>query len=109
MKRRNIPAALAIFALPLLGQRRDPLDGVGALGRDRAKRMPDGRDRTLVILKQDAEKSTEDMARVIDLAKELLADVEKNKFHTVDVRSVRKADEIVKLVKRVKSRMVRYQ
>lgn len=71
--------------------------------------MPDGRDRTLVILKQDAEKSTEDMARVIDLAKELLADVEKNKFHTVDVRSVRKADEIVKLVKRVKSRMVRYQ
>ena len=71
--------------------------------------MPDGRDRTLVILKQDAEKSTEDMTRVIDLAKELLADVEKNKFHTVDVRSVRKADEIVKLVKRVKSRMVRYQ
>lgn len=71
--------------------------------------MPDGRDRTLVILKQDAEKSTEDMERVIDLAKELLADVEKNKFHTVDVRSIRKADEIVKLVKRVKSRMVRYQ
>lgn len=71
--------------------------------------MPDGRDRTLVILKQDAEKSTDDMARVIDLAKELLADVEKNKFHTVDVRSVRKADEIIKLVKRVKSRMVRYQ
>lgn len=71
--------------------------------------MPDGRDRTLVILKQDAEKSTEDMAKVIDLAKELLADVEKNKFHTVDVRSVRKADEIIKLVKRVKSRMVRHQ
>lgn len=109
MKRRNLPTALAIFALPLLGQRRDPLDGVGGPGNARTKRMPDGRDRTLVILKQDAEKSTEDMERVIDLAKELLADVEKNKFHTVDVRSIRKADEIVKLVKRVKSRMVRYQ
>lgn len=109
MKRRNLPTALAIFALPLLGQRRDSLDGVGGPGSARTKRMPDGRDRTLVILKQDAEKSTEDMERVIDLAKELLADVEKNKFHTVDVRSIRKADEIVKLVKRVKSRMVRYQ
>lgn len=109
MKRRNLPTALALFALPLLGQRRDPLDGVGGPGSARTKRMPDGRDRTLVILKQDAEKSTEDMEKVIDLAKELLADVEKNKFHTVDVRSIRKADEIVKLVKRVKSRMVRYQ
>lgn len=109
MKRRNVATALALFALPLLGQRRDPLDATGGLGRDRTKRMPDGRDRTLVILKQDAEKSTEDMQRVIDLAKELLEDVEKNKFHTVDVRSVRKADEILKLVKRVKSRMVRYQ
>lgn len=109
MTRRNVPTALAMFALPLLGQRRDPLDAAGGVGSGRPKRMPDGRDRTLVILKQDAEKSTEDMQRVIDLAKELLADVEKNEFHTVDVRSVRKADEIVKLVKRVKSRMVRYQ
>jgi len=109
VKRWIILVTLAIFALPLLGQRPDPLDATGGLGRDRTKRMPDGRDRTLVILKQDAEKSTDDMAKVIDLAKELLADVEKNKFHTVDVRSVRKADEIIKLVKRVKSRMVRYQ
>ncbi len=101
--------ALAGSLTPPAAQVSDPISSPGGFGRDRPNRMPDGRDRTLVILKQDVEKSTEDMAKVVELAQELLTDVEKNKFHTVDLRSVRKADEIIKLVRRVKSRMVRHQ
>ncbi len=69
--------------------------------------MPDGRSRTLVILKSEAKKSQEDMAKVIELATQLQEEIEANEFHTVDVRSVRKAEEIIKLVRRVKSRLTR--
>ncbi len=49
------------------------------------------------------------MDRVVELATELRDEIEKNQFHTVDLRSVRKAEEIVKLVRRVKSRLSRSQ
>ena len=71
--------------------------------------MPDGRSRTLIILKKDAEKSREDMAKVLELAAELRDEVEQNEFHTVDLGSVRKAEEIIRLVKRVKSRLSKAQ
>ena len=108
--------SLAVLAtlsmiIPLAGQSlenrgrnpSDPLsDGV-------SPRMPDGRSRTLIILKKDVEKSSEDMAKVIELAKELQSEIEANEFHTVDIRSVRKAEEIIKIVRRVKTRLSRSQ
>lgn len=69
--------------------------------------MPDGRSRTLMILKSDAEKSSDDMERVVELATELQEEIERNEFHTVDLRSIRKAEEIIKLVRRVKGRLSR--
>ena len=69
--------------------------------------MPDGRSRTLMILKSDAEKSTDDMERVVELATQLQEEIERNEFHTVDLRSIRKAEEIIKLVRRVKGRLSR--
>ncbi len=97
---------LALVA-PAVAQRRD-----GRFGRDPSKireTLPDGRSRTLITLKNDADKSREDMARVVDLATELQQEIEKNEFHTVDLGSVRKAEEILKLVKRVKARLSRQQ
>ena len=69
--------------------------------------MPDGRSRTLIILKSDAEKSSDDMERVVELATQLQEEIERNEFHTVDLRSIRKAEEIIKLVRRVKGRLSR--
>ena len=83
--------------------------GSPPFGRDVPDRLPDGRSRTLMVLKKDAERSSADMARVIELATALQSDIEKNEFHTVDLGSVRKAEEIIKLVKRVKTRMSRAQ
>ena len=78
-------------------------------GRGVDPTMPDGRSRTLLTLKNDVEKSSEDMARVVELAKELQEEIEKNRFHTVDLGSVRKAEEIIRLVRRVKGRLSRSQ
>ena len=105
MTRRWI-TLLALVA-PAVAQRRD-----GRFGRDPGKireTLPDGRSRTLITLKNDADKSRADMARVVDLATELQQEIEKNEFHTVDLGSVRKAEEILKLVKRVKARLSRQQ
>ncbi len=97
------------FAVPLSGQilggRREPPAAGSAT--DRTTHLPDGRSRDLVMLKNDVEKSGADMAKVIELATELQQEIERNQFHTVDLRSVRKAEEIIKLVRRVKSRLSR--
>lgn len=74
---------------------------------EREPRLPDGKSLTLEILKKDVEKSSEDMAKVLALATELQEEIERNQFHTVDLGSVRKAEQIIKLVKRVKSRLSR--
>lgn len=98
-----------LLALPLAGQDRSRGLPGPDFGRRPRERMPDGRSRTLMILKKDAEKSREDMAKVVELATELRDEVEQNEFHTVDLGSVRKAEEIIKLVKRVKSRLSKAQ
>lgn len=98
--------ALALLT-PMPAQIRDIGPSGRGIGEEGARRMPDGKDRTLMILKSDLEKSSEDMAKVIELAKALQGDIEKNRFHTVDLRSIRKAEEIIKIVRRVKSRMTR--
>ncbi len=86
------------------GQRRNRS---GPFGEPEEARMPDGRSRTLLTLKSDVDKSSQDMAKVLELAKELHDEIERNGIHTVDLRSVQKADEIIRLVKRVKGRLSR--
>ncbi|MXY68878.1 MAG: hypothetical protein F4Y47_10000 [Acidobacteriia bacterium] len=105
MTRRWI-ALLALVA-PAAAQRRD-----GSFRRSPGRipeTLPDGRSRALITLKNDADKSRTDMARVVELATELQREIEKNEFHTVDLGSVRKAEEILKLVRRVKARLSRQQ
>lgn len=104
MTRRWI-ALLALVA-PAAAQRRD---GGFRRSPEIPETLPDGRSRRLITLKNDADKSSEDMARVVELATELQSEIEKNEFHTVDLGSVRKAEEILKLVRRVKARLSRQQ
>ena len=104
---KHLMELVAVFALvvPLAGQSSGDSQSSNPLGSDASERMPDGSSRTLLILKNDVEKSSEDMARVVELATQLKADIEKNDFHIVDLGSVRKAEEIIKIVRRVKSRL----
>lgn len=112
MVNRCLAVVFSLLTLASLGaQSRDGARGSRPepFGRGLDPRMPDGRSRTLLILKKDVERSSKDMARVIELATELLDEIEKNEFHTVDLGSVRKAEEIIKLVRRVKGRLSKSQ
>ena len=105
MKHWLVFIVVLALAVPLAGQGLGDSLSSDRLGSNASDRLPDGRSRTLLILKKDAEKSSEDMARVVELATELKADIEKNEFHSVDLGSVRKAEEIIRIVRRVKSRL----
>ena len=105
MTRRSI--TLLALAAPAAAQSGDSRSGWGR--GEIGDTLPSGHSRMLMTLKKDAEKSSADMARVIELATELQQEIDKNEFHTVDLGSVRKAEEILDLVKRVKARLSRYR
>ena len=78
---------------------------VGA-GQDR--RLPNGKSQQEEILKADHEKNLRDAAELADLAQELKEDLEKNDRHVLSVSSLKKTDEIEKLIKKIRSRLRRY-
>lgn len=109
---RCLVGFLALSAIATLGAqpRPDrPGRGPGLFGDGIGPTLPDGRSRTLLMLKKEAEKSSEDMALVIELACELWEEIDRGQFHTVDIGSVRKAEQIIRIVRRVKGRLSKAQ
>ena len=70
-------------------------------------RLPNGKSRTMAIVKADHEKSQEDVREILELAEELKNDLDKNDEFVVDLRSLRRAERIEKLAKDIKNRMKR--
>ncbi len=59
------------------------------------------------ILKEDHEKSLKNVAEILTLAKQLEEELDKNKEHIIDIRTLRKAERIEDLARNVKNRMRR--
>ena len=70
-------------------------------------RLPDGRSRELAVLKEDHEKSLGDIAEIRTLAEELEAEIEAQTAHVTSLDSLRKAEKIEELAKRLQKRMKR--
>lgn len=68
---------------------------------------PGAKDLREELLKREYEQSLKDAERLVELSKELKADLEKNTRHVVSLSSIRKTEEIERLAKRIRSRMVR--
>lgn len=97
MKRLTLLVALLVAALlPLASQ-----------DKQRYGRLPDGRSQAEAILKADHEKSLNDAAELLKLAEKLKTELEKNDRHVLSVSSVRTAEKIEKLAKRIKNRLKR--
>lgn len=59
------------------------------------------------ILKADHEQDLKDAAHLLALAGELKKDLEKNDRHVLSISTVKKVDEIEKLAKHIRTRIVR--
>lgn len=92
-----------------LGQRggRGEADPAQADRSDDGLRLPNGKLQRDEILKSEYEQNLKDAARLVDMAQELKLDLEKNDRFVLSLATVRKTDEIEKLVRRIRSRMRR--
>src|SRR5450432_33171 len=68
-------------------------------------RMPDGKSQKEEILKAEHQQNLKDAAELADLAEQLKADLEKNDRYILSMATLKKTDEIEKLVKRIRSRL----
>ena len=71
-------------------------------------RLPDGRSQTEEILKADHEKTLRDADDLMKLAEDLKIDLEKNDRHVLSVGTLKKLDDIEKVVKRIRGRLKKF-
>ena len=68
--------------------------------------LPNGKSQQDEILKEDHQKDLKDAAQLIELAEQLKQELEKNDHHVLSISSLKKTEEIEKLAKRIRSRLV---
>ena len=97
------PVALFACALAVSGQ--DPMPR-RPHPQDEDKELPK-KQRDMVV-KEDYQKNLDDSRAMVRLAEALRDEIEKNEQYIVSMTAVKKAEEIEKLSKRIRSRMKRY-
>src|SRR5436853_87354 len=70
--------------------------------------LPNGKSQRAEILKAEREQNIKESAQLVDLAKELQLDIEKNESYVLSLGTLKKTDEIEKLVKRIRGRLRHY-
>jgi hypothetical protein len=94
--------ALAVFASVLSAQA--PV----VMSEGPELRLPGQRSRREEILKLDHKKNLEDAARLLELAQGLKSELEKSGRSVLPVTSLRKAEQIEKLARSIRSRLKRF-
>jgi hypothetical protein len=74
-------------------------------GESAPARMPNGKLQSEEILKAEHARSLEDVAKLIKIAEELEDELIKNDRHVLSISSLKKAEEIEKLAKKLKGRI----
>jgi hypothetical protein len=91
-------AALTPMAVPQQG-------GPGGRAEQDNTHLPNGKLQQDEILKAEHEQNIKDAARLADLAQQLQLDLEKNDRFVLSLDTLKKADEIEKLAKKIRSRL----
>jgi ADP-ribosylglycohydrolase len=68
-------------------------------------RLPSGKSQRDEILKAEHEQNIKDAAQLVDLAQQLQQDLEKNERFVLSISTLKKTDDIEKLVKKIRSRL----
>lgn len=96
---------LIALALPLLAWQPPPMP---LPGQEEPKRLPDGRLQSEVILKAEHEKNVEDVDKIIALLDGVARELESAKPARDNASLSKDLEEVERLAKRVRGRMVRY-
>ena len=71
-------------------------------------RLPNGKSQRDEILRDEHEQNLKDAAQLVDLAQQLQQDLEKNERFVLSLSTLKKTDDIEKLVKKIRTRMRRF-
>ena len=96
---------LAAFAVAQQGTTGGRGGRRGASGDEEDVTLPNGKSQRDEILKAEYQQNLKDASDLIDLAQQLKLDLEKNDRYVVSMATIRKTDDIEKLVKRIRARM----
>ena len=67
--------------------------------------LPNGKSQRAEILKAERAQNMKDAAQLVEIAKDLQQEIEKNESYVLSLSALKKTDEIEKLAKRIRSRM----
>jgi hypothetical protein len=68
-------------------------------------KLPNGKSQRDAILKAEHEQNLKDAAQLVDLAQQLQQDIEKNDTFVFSISTLKKTDDIEKLVKKIRGRL----
>ena len=68
-------------------------------------KLPNGKSQRDAILKAEHEQNLKDAAQLVDLAQQLQQELEKNDTFVFSLSTLKKTDDIEKLVKKIRSRL----
>lgn len=71
-------------------------------------RLPSGKSQRQEMIKADHARSKSEAAELLELAQQLKEELEKSEYQVVNLKLVKKAEDIEKLARRIKDRMRRY-
>jgi hypothetical protein len=71
-------------------------------------RLPNGKFQSDEILKEDHQKSLRDVAEILKIAAQLQTDLQKEDYRVLSISSMKKAGQIEKLAKNIRTRIGRY-
>jgi hypothetical protein len=71
-------------------------------------RLPSGKSQRQEILKADFEKSKVEAGELVSLTQQLKEELEKGEHQVLNLRTLKKVEEIEKLARRIKERMRRF-
>jgi hypothetical protein len=94
-------AAVSCFAVAQRGETRPP----SPTADETDVRLPNGKVQRDEILKAEYQQNLKDAAQLADLAEQLRQDLEKNDRYVLSISTLKKTDEIEKLVKKIRSRL----
>jgi hypothetical protein len=98
---------LSVLCLALLlGQQQIPPPDIPAK-EETDRKLPNGKSQNEAILKAEYEKSLKDAAQLVELSQALKQELEANDSHVLSLSSLKKAEEIEKVAKRIHGRLKR--
>lgn len=100
-------ASLALALIPFAAPQSQPLHQVPIENGTKDDKLAMGKNQQEDMLKADHLKNLRDATHLIELAEQLKQELERNDRHVLSISSLKKTEEIEKLSKRIRSRLVR--